>query len=313
MNGVSEHLREMALDLAWSLWGELGVSAWSRSHGAWSVEVEPLIAFTAQIAEVDRRLLRESIVWCADRSELVSLNQLRHVVTQQGWPFEGPIASYGATVSRLTGRKWPGSADAEPYDVKRSGKSQLRDLRSPALLQLRLRAMLGVSARAEIVRVLVADPRREWGTAEVAERVAYTRRQVAADLEMLALAGVVRKTRPTASFRYALDDVETVLELTAPLPSVTPRWAPLFRLMTGLMDAVDSLESRPLEMPAMELSRQLRWLQPAMDAARIHPPHLAGDEILPGTLEWARDLFSSVARGDPIYLSADSQVRSAGR
>lgn len=53
-------LAESALDLAWSLWAELGVSSWTRRHQDWSIEVEPLMAYTAVIAPHDPRLAREA-------------------------------------------------------------------------------------------------------------------------------------------------------------------------------------------------------------------------------------------------------------
>jgi hypothetical protein len=117
----SAQLRDAALDLAWSLWSELGVSTWARTHEDWAVEVEPLVAFTALVGSHDRRLLRESVDWCIAYDDLVSLHQLRGVIAHQGWPLEGAIADFSATVSQGTRRSWPGAKEGEPLDVSPAG------------------------------------------------------------------------------------------------------------------------------------------------------------------------------------------------
>lgn len=90
-----EQLRSSALDLAWSLWAELGVSSWHRRHTDWSVELEPLIIFTALVAQHDPRLLREAVDWCVKNDRFISLVQLRNIVIAQRLPFEGEIARFG--------------------------------------------------------------------------------------------------------------------------------------------------------------------------------------------------------------------------
>src|SRR5438128_8988025 len=60
----SEQIREHILDLVWSLWAELGVSSWIRRHQQWAIDPEPLILFTVQIGDADRRLRDEALDWC---------------------------------------------------------------------------------------------------------------------------------------------------------------------------------------------------------------------------------------------------------
>jgi hypothetical protein len=298
-----------ALDLAWSLWAELGVSTWERSHRGWAVELEPLIVFTAVLAEHDRRLLRETVGWCVAHDSYLSMNQLRHVVTSHGWSFEGPIGGFGATVSERSKRSWPGSRDEPAYDVTPTDGSQLRSLEGPALVQLRLRALFGVSARAEIIRVLLTAPERRWPTAEIAVRLAYTRRQIASDLEMLTAGGLTHRTTRAGSVVYALRDADVAVHLTGGVPEIAPPWAPVFRVMSGLLEAVHMLTVRQLSQPAVELARHLRLLEPALDELLLQPPTPRADgSYVDDVLRWAHDLFATLARGDASVLPADARV-----
>ena len=303
---TGDELLAAAIDLAWSLWGELGVSTWSpRSHRLWAVELEPLLAFTALVAPHDERLLRESVSWCAAHPSFVSLQQLRTVVTTQRWPFAGEIHRYGATLARYAGLRWAGLDGDPPYDVVLSGKSRLGSLHDPSLIQLRLRAIFGVSARAEIVRVLLTRPSSEWSVTQLADRVPYTRRQVSADLEMLALGGLTHRAGSSGKFTYALVDHDAFRRLVGEVPAYTPQWAPLFRIMSGLLDAVTQLISKPPSMPGAELARQFRLLEPPFAQLRLSHPRATDDgAYFERGVGWVADLFSSVSRGDAAALKA---------
>jgi hypothetical protein len=303
-------LLDAALDLAWSLWGQVGVSTWRRSHKTWSVEVEPLMVFTSFLAEHDPRLLRESIDWCAAHDTFLSVSQFRRVATAESWPAREPVERYGATLSRHSRRRWPAGDDAQPYDIELSGKSRLPDLRGPAATQLRLRALMGVSARAEILRVLLIDPWREWSVAEIAERVAYTRRQINTDLEMLALSGLTRRTQRTGSFVYAIEAVDEAVRLFGPAPEVTPRWTPLFASLATLLEMTRPAPS--LTRPAMEVSRRLRELEPVLERARVRPPRPHSEETyIEDVSRWARHLFVSLAQEDASMLPGAARTATS--
>jgi hypothetical protein len=308
MNGLVGELRKRAHDLAWSLWGQLGVSTWQRAHEDWAVEVEPLVAFTAFLAPHEPRLLRESVDWCVRHERFVSLHQLRHVLTTQRWPLTGAVGRFGATVGGHTTRTWPGAARDEPYEIALSGRSRLPDLNRPSLVQLRLRALLGVGARAEIVRVLVSRPNDAWTVTSIADRAAYTRRQVSLDLEMLELAGLVRRGLGPGPKTVAFADPPAVLRLVGPLPNVTPRWAPLLRLVLALIGAVEAISKEPLQAPGAELSRQLRLLGPEFQAARLQPPGPGGVVDVHEFTEWTLRFVMGLALGSADAVPDEMRI-----
>ena len=306
MTTASQRLHQHALDLAWSLWRQLGVSTWSSPHEDWAIELEPLIVYTAMIAEQDTRLLRESIDWCVSNHGLLSLRQVRHILRAHRWPTNGPIGRFGATVSRATGKPWPGVKEAAAHEVVPSGRSQAPSLAKPELLQLRLRSIFGVTSRAEVVRVLLIDPKRAWSLAEITDRVAYTRRQVTTDLEMLTLGGVTRRWESRGSFGYTLHDVEGLVGWLGATPRVSIHWAPLFRIMAGLLDAIDQIVARQWRLPAAELSRRMRDLDQELDQLRLSPPASPGEDgYLDDTIAWAHELFAALAAGDRTRVPVD--------
>jgi len=74
----------LALDLAWSLWSELGVDGMRRRHDWQALDLEALIIFTSYIGNSDSRLRANSIDWCIANARLASAFRLRNLAEQAG-------------------------------------------------------------------------------------------------------------------------------------------------------------------------------------------------------------------------------------
>jgi hypothetical protein len=296
-------LADSLVGLAWSLWGELGVSTWTRAHQDWMVELEPLIVFTATVGEHDARLRREAVDWCVQNSAFLSISQLRHVV--KGWPPAGLVgfADFAATVSRITGRSWPQQDLGEPYSFGTSGKSRLRSIEQPSLLQLRLRAMFGVGSRAEILRCLLTAPGEDLSTAQIAAGVAYTRRQITADLEMLVRSGLVVRRTDAGPSRYSLADVAAVERLTGRAPSVVPTWTQLFIVLQAVSASLEAVSSGGFQQPEVELAARMRAIEGPMQALRLRVPQPQAGDHGSELADWAQHFAAALAAGDASALS----------
>lgn len=297
-------LADSLVGLAWSLWGELGVSTWTRAHRSWLVELEPLIVFTATVGERDARLRREAVDWCVQNSAFLSISQLRHVAKQ--WPQTGLVgfADFAATVSRITGRAWPQHDLGEPYPFGASGKSRLRSLEQPSLLQLRLRAIFGVGSRAEILRCLLTAPAGDLSTAQIAAAVAYTRRQISADLEMLALSGLVVRRTDAGPSRYSLSDVAAVERLTGHAPEVVPPWTQMFIVLQAVSASLEAVSSGGFQQPEVELAARMRAIEGPMQALKLRVPQPQAGDYRRELADWAEHLAAALAAGDASALSA---------
>lgn len=248
-----------AIDVAWRMWSELGVSSWEGSAPTSVVELEPLIAFTAVAGVHERRLLAQAVDWCVVNTELVSLHQLRRVVSLQRWPFKGPIAEFGATAGHFMRKQWPGVTQERPFLRALPGKSHEPDLTKPTLIALRFRAVFGVGARSEILRFLLFHP---WPhtAQQIAQVVPYGARQISKDLRLLSLAGMVRSQRGGSKAGYTLANVPALVGIVGkPSANVLP-WGDLFRVITGLVNALADLAARDVRDADTELARHLRLM-----------------------------------------------------
>src|SRR5207249_2080397 len=175
---------------------------------------------------------------------------------------------------------WPGAGTS--WRMTPSGKSGIADLDRPALLQLKLRAICGVSARSEVLKLLLASPERDWSAADLAAEAAYGKDNVAAALNLLALAGLVSETRVGNGFRYGLRQYGALKALLGELPGRFPLWSHIFSvtvLILGFADADRSDRSDVVR--AVEAGRVLRQAEPSLAilglAASV--PHATGQAL----------------------------------
>ncbi len=256
-NGTySEQVQELALDMGWRLWAELGVRGWARSDDWTAIDVEPLIIATAYLGRLDARLLQESLDWCVSNTRLVSVIRLRnHLKTAHALAREA-FGSFAATI-RLHSRRanWPG--EGEPHPFERTRRSSAPELKRPAAFQLRLRAIFGVSARAEILRRLLAEPNRHQSVAELASDAAYGKDNVADAIESLRMAGVVEEAGAVGQRMYRLTRPAELAGFVGELPARFPDWPAIFRLTLGFVEFARAAPREPI-VRAAEIRSLLR-------------------------------------------------------
>jgi hypothetical protein len=228
MTRLSQELDGLALDLAGSQWAELGVESAVRHHEWRAIDLEPLIIFTASLSS-DSRLRAATIDWCISNARFASTFRLRNFARQASPRTRTAFGRYAATVKAHARVPWPG--DGDPYTlVHRDHRAPAPDLRRPALVQLRLRALVGVSTRAEILKLLLANPDRARPASVLVEAAGYGKGSVAQALDLLTLAGFAFAEPSANRILYRLarpSELERALQW---LPSVYPDWWPVFRI-----------------------------------------------------------------------------------
>src|ERR1700719_2678196 len=147
MSMFGDDVASSALNLARSLWAELGVGEAPRRHDWQALDLEPLIIFTACCALSDGRLRARAIDWCIANIRYLSSVRLHHFCRQAG-----PHA-------RRVAERYVGAIESGAK--RRPHVTLTPDLRRPSLIQLRLRALVGVSSRAEILKALLARPEHQ--------------------------------------------------------------------------------------------------------------------------------------------------------
>jgi hypothetical protein len=259
MTRLNQEIDGLALDLAWSLWGELGLDGLRRRHDWQAVDLEPLIIFTAYAGRADSRLRANSIDWCAANSRFASVFRLRHLAADASPAMRDAFGRYAATVRAHARVPWPGQG--QPFPLWTSEPIGVPDLRRPALIQLRLRAFVGVSARAEILKLMLADPDRGHSASALADAAAYGKGSVAQALDLMTMAGILYVQPSANRLLYRLAHPTELTGALQWLPAVFPDWWPIFRVTAALAEFG---HARPVAPPARaaEVQKLLERIDP---------------------------------------------------
>jgi uncharacterized protein YegP (UPF0339 family) len=216
------------VDFAWDEWAQMGVLATPHRESPWAEDPEALLVFSFEVARDEPRLFDEVLDWLAVNESLVSARRMRAMCEDA--TDERLVEAALTWVGQRRGRKQtPARPQAlEPLfrrlqspireedeafaahgflrsRVTPSRKSQPPDLDRPINLAFRLRQLLGVSSRAEVVRCLLTLD-APWATVAVVARSAgYAKRNVQEALTALQTAHVLSATTVGTEQRYSID------------------------------------------------------------------------------------------------------------
>jgi DNA-binding transcriptional ArsR family regulator len=306
MPSFSAQLQEHALDLTWSLWAELGVSGWRRRHTSHSIDPEPLILFTAMLGSLDPRLRDEATDWCIAYGRYVSAARLKNFLAAESVEVQAAFGALAATVNEHSALRWPGATEPRPY--RPTARSEIPDFHRPSLLSLRLRALFGVGARAEILRAFLASPSENLSAADLAVDVGYTKRNVAEALDALRMGGLLEVAPHRNQLRYALAQQKELEAVSGPLPNSFPRWRSIFRILQRLLDTAGRAEKLTRRVQNVEADRTLRELEKDLRLVSLRPPiSPTAEEAWAAFKTWALEVSEQWASGGP---KAGSRRRS---
>ena len=309
LHKASETTKTLGLETAWSLWAELGLSGWTRRHSDTLIDLEPLIIATSYLGTWDSRLLEEALDWCVLNSRFVSSIRLGNLLKSAKVPVRKAFGHFAASVGMHRKISWPSSE--QPLELSLTRRSSLPGLGRPALLQLRLRALLGVSARAEILRSVLLEPERFFNIAELAAGAAYGRDNVADTLEMLVLAGAVRESTMTAAGGHKVFRCAPSGELTkvlGTLPRDRPDWQARFRVMLELADFATADHSGPLSRAAA-VYELIQALKPELSRLAVLPQLSQGAVAVNEDFDrWSQTTLGAWAGLEPAGKAADRRL-----
>jgi len=228
----------LSIEVCWRQWTTLGVSGVKTQESNHVIDPEALIVFTAILGDADPRLRDESTDWCVRYGpRLVSTSRLRNLAALNR--DLGPLDEYFATVNANSATRWPTEHTPEPRDIVLSEKSKLPTLKKPPpLLRLQLRAMFGVTARAEVLMIfLTSRPSPEpFYSASDLQLTGYSKRNIAFVLDDLSLCELLTSRRSGNRVRYRLSERAHLSKLApaAANASVT-RWDLRFHLLASIL------------------------------------------------------------------------------
>ena len=229
---LSRDLSDRLVAFAWDEWAQMGLLATPHRHSPWAQDPEALILFTLEVTRAEPRLFDELMDWALVNESLLSVRRLRTLCVDEtdraltaavlGWlarqrprarlSSRGP-ASPTATPQPLFRSEGPVSETDEDFaaagllrpPLNPSHKSGPPDPTAPINLAFRLRQILGVGIRAEVIRILLTTE-APWVNAQtLARSTGYAKRNVHDALAGLSAAGVVSAFTVGNEQRYTAD------------------------------------------------------------------------------------------------------------
>jgi len=275
----SDEVARFARDLLRSLWAELGVEGAPRRHDWQAIDLEPLIVFTAMVA--DAALRERTISWCSVNSRHLSSARLNRFATELGQNAAHSFNRY---------------AEAFRKRSRRTRVSLSPDLRRPSLIQLRLRALVGVTPRAEVLRLLLAEPNEGKSAAALLNAAGYGRARLAQALDMLTVAGVATAHPQGDDVVYRLSRPSELAQAVSGLPARFPDWSATFRVVAEILEYAKETAGRAASRAASaaETVERIRDELAAIPGAS-HPPHVTDEGSIAAFERWARSFVAELA------------------
>ncbi|MBW2040035.1 MAG: hypothetical protein JRI46_10680 [Deltaproteobacteria bacterium] len=214
-----ERFADGFLEVHWRQWSALGVASHVRPEEKRLIDLEALALSTLTLGLEDTRLLNAAVEWLIKYGEWLNLPRLKRIAkifmrplpeekTQVRSLIEPPVFELlGNTLQRFDQKRWTAEksgdqelreASAREYETFFSN-FQMRGivtepvLQRPSLLQLRLRGIFGIDARAEVLIYLMSH---EGGNSNaIAKEVFYVQKNVYRILEKWHKAGFLTKVK----------------------------------------------------------------------------------------------------------------------
>lgn len=275
ISATSARLNTGLVSFAWSEWSQLGISAQAERRSPWAQDLEALVVFTLEVARADPRLFDAVLDWLLLNERHVSVRRWRALADDPldrqlteatiAWLAQHrPRARFGTSEAARNGQDTAlvpvhpqdtGFPIAHPDEaftangllravVAPAGQSRPPDLRLPIAFSLRLRQLLGIGARAEIVATMLTSPAPRLSASALARSAVYAKRNVQETLNGLVEAGIVEATVAGGEHRYGID---------------RDRWARLLHVEDALPHHVEWVQL------LRALRRLLRWLRDRQD------------------------------------------------
>ncbi len=291
-------LVEEVLDALWRQWTTLGVAG-VKDAGPIAIDLEALLILTAKLSPEDPRLRDEALDWCATSHRFISKPRLKQLLKLTSRTGQAAFAPFGKTLERQVGGAWPAAGGRESWTVRLSNKSRPPDLGQPALVNLKLRALFGVGARADVITAILNWPAPDFGAADLVF-VGYTKRNLADTLDGLADGGLLDSARMGNRLRFSWRKRRELCRLVEPLPQTIPRWPPVARVVAGFLELLERAEAKSERVAVVEAVREFGRLGGDLTQLGVDPPHARSAPVeWSQVVEWMHSSTRELIQGRP--------------
>jgi hypothetical protein len=257
----------------WSLWSELGVPGTERAHRGVVVDPEPTIAFTPHLARGDPRLIGLAFDWCRAHDAWISGARIAAIARALPRAAQHALARFNGALARH-GVAW--RPLGEPLELEPNRDRMALPMERPALVALRLRALAGTGARADVLTRLVFAP-RGGATVTALTPSGTSRRSAELVVNELVASGWVRIHGSARGRRFSLAEPGALATLIDAIHLEWRDWQGVFELLTALAELETAgLSPRLARVRAVAAQQELAARAAALGLAA--PPRLDGRE-----------------------------------
>lgn len=327
-----DQFQEQVFDFLWRQWSTLGISGTDKSQSNTIIDPEALLLFSLSVCRYEPRLFDEIIDWLFSNGSLINVQRLQQMQLKHNFCSGPQLSAIAEFLSKKSNYrlKWSGLAkkyyqepktplffdkngnalpcpadkEADPeflsHGLRRGrihvrGYSQGFDPQSTSCLLLRLRAFLGINARAEILCLLASV--QETHPSEAARLTGYYQKTIQTTLVEMAQSGIVltRTSKKGKFYRLKPGTLDTLLKPA----EVSPQWLN----WPSLLKAVEIIRQTLSELSGQELDSLLLYseLKKLMRSVCQYCADSGIKEILPYDENWPLEDFENHFRE---FLSA---------
>ncbi|MBP7074397.1 MAG: hypothetical protein KBA81_03315 [Rhabdochlamydiaceae bacterium] len=273
---LSQELDSNLMDLAWSFWSELGVAGTYNKIQNILILPEELIFLTSVLADKDPRLLDEALDWCSKYHRFISVRRLQTLGKVFDDQTQGAFSIFSTTLNTHASTKWPIFKKVSGRKVGLSGKSKLSNFESPSMLYLRLRALFGVGARADLLTYCLMNEQKEYLISDLTE-IGYSKRNLAEVMDDFVNAGIFSEIPVRNQKRYAFIKRVFFKELMCPLPLRYVSWQLFLEVFLALRYSILRIENKSDSVKAIEIRNLLIKLEDKLQRLNLTPPPMQSD------------------------------------
>lgn len=300
MTTVSKQINKNLAHLAWSLWTELGVVGLERKHQDFIIAPEELIILTSALSEFDPRLRDEALDWCINYHRHISPIRLQILAKMNEAYIKTPFSTFTATFNALADArtKWAVLTPVTPLKLRIQSKSMLRNFDAPSMINFRIRSLLGIGAKADVLSFLLLIDREDFTASDLTE-TGYSKRRVAVILEDLTAAGLLSETQVRNQLRYAFIKRDQMTNLLGEMPQKMVNWQRILTILLPIRACLQDVEGSAIGVRAVDIRNLLNTLTTQLLQIQLKPPPLQSDleKYWTSVTDWFLEITDKLANG----------------
>ncbi|GAB5521222.1 MAG: MarR family transcriptional regulator [Rhodothermales bacterium] len=296
-----------AVDVCWTQWRSLGASASARQNRAAAttiVDPEALVLLTLQLLHQERRLGDFLGWWASAGAHLLSVQRIGNLASAFPQSTTYTLGTFARLAADAGDRRWRrhlNNPEQHPLAFREGKGRATPALLAPSALMVRLRAGIGVGAKADALTVLLGLHGQRTSIRQVARASGYTEVAIRAAMHEMVQAGFVQATRERPA-QYAVDLTAWTSLLFSNPPSAVPHWchwAEVFALLAAVQPWMEQglahrWSSYVWSSRARDLIAHHHPILDLIGLSRLQPDHYHGVAYVPAFVQTVEGLAAWV-------------------